>query len=104
MRGAGGSGSGRVTLTGHIDVPAERLAEVEAALPRHIELTRAETGCLKFEVVSCPSVAGRFLVSEMFVDRQAFDAHQERTKASDWARVTHGIERDYSVTIEGEDS
>lgn len=99
-QGPQGTGRGRVTLTGHIDIPADRLAEVQAALPEHIELTRQEPGCQKFEVVPCPTVPGRFLVSEVFVDQQAFDAHQVRMKGSQWAIVTAGIGRDYSVTVE----
>lgn len=92
--------NGTVTLTGHIDVPAERVEEVQAALPAHIALTLAEPGCLSFDISPCPDVAGRFLVSEAFVDSRAFDAHQERMKASDWANVTKGIPRDYSIKVE----
>jgi len=46
----------KVFLNGHIDVPQERLAEVEAALPLHIELTRAEPGCLSFQVTDAFSL------------------------------------------------
>lgn len=91
---------GTVTLTGHIDVPPERMDDVQAALPTHIALTLAEPGCQSFDVSPCPDVEGRFLVAEAFVDQQAFDAHQARTKASDWAKVTDGIPRDYSIRVE----
>ena len=57
-----------ITLTGHIDVPADRLAAVTDALPTHIKLTLDEPGCLSFSVTPCPDVAGRFLVAERFVD------------------------------------
>ncbi len=86
-----------IVLTGHIDVPAERLDAVRAALPRHIALTRAEPGCLAFDVTEDPRRAGRFEVRERFTDRAAFDAHQQRMRASDWARVTAGIPRHYSI-------
>lgn len=90
----------KVFLNGHIDVPADRLAAVTAALPQHIALTRAEAGCLSFEVEPCPNNAGRFLVAEVFVNQAAFDAHQLRTRASNWAQVTAGIPRDYTVRVE----
>ena len=90
----------RVYLDGHIDVPADRLEAVKAALPQHIALTRAEVGCLKFEVVPSETVAGRLLVSEVFTDQAAFDVHQARTKASEWFQVTAGIPRDYSIRVE----
>lgn len=91
---------GTVTLTGHIDVPAERIDSVQTALPTHIELSLAEPGCLSFDVSPCPNVEGRYLVAEAFVDQQAFDAHQTRTKASDWAMVTDGIPREYSISAD----
>ena len=91
---------GTVTLTGYIDVPPDRMDDIQAALPAHISLTRAEPGCLSFDVSPCPEVKGRFLVSEAFVDQQAFDAHQIRARASDWAKVSDGIAREYSISVE----
>jgi quinol monooxygenase YgiN len=91
----------KIYLDGHIDVPAERMADVSAALPAHVALTRAETGCLSFNVTPCTTVPGRFLVSEVFSDRAAFDAHQERTRNSDWFAVTEGIPRDYTIRSGG---
>jgi len=90
-----------VTLTGHIDVPDGRLAEIRAALTDHIALTRAEPGCLRFDVSESADVAGRFLVSEAFTDANAFAAHQARAKASAWGRISAGLTRDY--VIEGLD-
>jgi len=87
----------KIQLTGNIDVPADCLAEVSAALPEHIRLTRAETGCISFNVTPSPDVAGRFDIAEVFTDRAAFDAHQVRTKASDWAKLTKDIPRQYQI-------
>ncbi|CUJ88056.1 Antibiotic biosynthesis monooxygenase [Ruegeria denitrificans] len=92
--------NGKIYLRGFILVPADRLEQVRAALPRHIALTRAEPGCLSFEVAEDTEIAGRFNVSEVFENRTAFDAHQVRTKASDWFHVTKGIPREYSITSE----
>ncbi|MBT8154370.1 antibiotic biosynthesis monooxygenase [Epibacterium ulvae] len=89
-----------VTLTGHIDVPLDRLDEVETALQDHIRLTRAEPGCLSFEVTPHATIAGRLEVQEAFVNQEAFDAHQARTLASPWAETTRGIDRNYMVSIE----
>ena len=44
----------RIRLSGHIDVPHERRAAVAEALPEHVRLTRAEPGCLRFEVTPDP--------------------------------------------------
>lgn len=87
----------KIYLNGHIDVPQDRLDAVAKALPAHIELTRTEPGCLSFEVVPCKDIAGRYLVSEIFTDQAAFDAHQQRMKTSHWFTVTQGIPRDYTI-------
>ena len=88
----------QIRLTGHIDVPSDRQKAVAAALPAHIALTRAEPGCLSFEVTPDPAISGRYLVAELFTDQAAFEAHQTRASASDWATVTAGIPRHYQIT------
>jgi quinol monooxygenase YgiN len=65
-------------------------------LPLHVELTRAEPGCESFEVrqTDDPLV---WQVDERFTDTAAFEAHQARVAASEWGRVTAGIERRYTI-------
>lgn len=92
---------GTFRLEGHIDVPAERLSQVGEALKEHIELTRAEEGCIFFNVDPCSEIEGRFLVSEAFVDEAAFNFHQERAGASPWAVASAGVPRDYKTWIVG---
>jgi quinol monooxygenase YgiN len=87
-----------IHLTGHMDVPPDRMDAVTAAVVDHIALSRAEDGCLTFDVTPCPTVSGRFLVSESFIDQAAFDHHQIRTKASPWAGITAGFPREYTIT------
>lgn len=87
-------------LQGHITVPAARLAAVRSALAEHIALTRAEPGCLSFEVSEDDAIPGQFNVREVFEDQAAFDAHQARTQNSEWFRITQGIPRDYSITVD----
>lgn len=87
----------KIQLAGYIDVPLTRLPEITAALPEHIRLTRGETGCVSFDVTPDPDHAGRFNVSEVFINKVAFDLHQRRTADSDWALVSKGITRSYQI-------
>lgn len=87
-------------LEGHIDVPADRIAQVSEALKDHINLTRAEEGCIFFNVDKCDKIEGRFLVSEAFVDEAAFQFHQERAGASPWAKASKDVPRDYKTWVE----
>lgn len=87
----------QIILTGRLVCANEaELAAVVAHLPRHAELSRAEEGCLAFEVTQTgdPLV---WTVAERFVDRASFDAHQVRTKNIDWGRATAGITREYDI-------
>jgi len=86
-----------IHLSGHIDVPAPKRDDVAAHLADHIALTRAEPGCVSFEVCPDPAITGRYSVRETFTDRAAFKAHQARTKASNWGAYTAGFPRTYKV-------
>jgi len=74
----------------------EQAAVITAELGPHVTSTRAEPGCLSFEVTPTedPLV---WRVEERFADAAALQAHQARTAASDWGRATDGIERRYTV-------
>ena len=91
---------GSFRLEGHLDVPADRLAEISHALKEHIKLTRAEEGCIFFNVDPCDKVEGRFLVSEAFVDQDAFKFHQKRAGSSAWAEASKDVPRDYRTWVE----
>lgn len=86
-----------VVLTGHLvcATPEER-ERVERHLPAHLDATRAEPGCLSFDVrpTADPLI---WKVEEVFADERAFEAHQARTAQSVWARATAGIERRYAT-------
>ena len=86
-----------IKLTGYIDVPVGRREAIAAALPLHIALTRAETGCLRFDVIPDADIEGRYNVSELFTDRASFEAHQDRIRSSDWGEISSGIPRDYTI-------
>lgn len=86
-----------VRLSGElICASAEQADLVEQHLPLHVELTRAEPGCRSFEVTQTadPLV---WSVAEHFESERAFQLHQHRVAASEWGRLTAGIERRYSV-------
>lgn len=92
-----GYDSREIRLAGELICASNEEAEiVERHLPRHIELTRAEPGCLHFEVL--PTPGGRvWTVEECFGDGAAFGAHQRRVEHSEWGQVTAGIEWSYTV-------
>lgn len=88
----------QVILTGFLICRSlEEADRVSHLLSDHIRLTRAEAGCLSFEVFRSMADPLRFAVREVFRDRAAFAAHQDRASASVWGRATRGIPRDYRI-------
>lgn len=90
--------SPRIKLTGYLDVPRDRWADILVALEIHVALTRDEAGCIYFNVDPNKDIPFRLDVSEMFVDQAAFDAHQARNRPSDWAKVSAGIPRHFEIS------
>ena len=88
-----------VILEGYIRVPFEELDAVKAHLGEHINNTLNDDGCLEFVVKQDDSDQCVFHVFEKFIDSDAFDAHQVRTKASDWGIITKNAERVYEQRL-----
>ncbi|MEZ5887404.1 MAG: antibiotic biosynthesis monooxygenase [Paracoccaceae bacterium] len=94
----------QVTLSGFLLCRSlEEADRISHLLPDHIRLTRAEPGCILFEVIRSMADPARFAVREIFASRADLEAHTARVKASDWGRATKGIPRDYVLTIGGKD-
>ena len=89
--------TGRVRVTGYLRCAPDEIEMVRAALVDHIRLTRAEPGCLSFEVTQDADDPCRWNLDETFADMAAFEAHRARAKASDWGRMTAHLHRDIRV-------
>ena len=89
--------SGTVRVSGHLRCAPGEIDIVRDALPQHIRLSRAEPGCLSFEVTQDAGDPCRWNLAESFRDMDAFEAHRARTAASDWGRLTAHLHRDIRV-------
>jgi len=87
----------KIRLHGHVQVPEEELDVIEQALVEHVRLTRAEPGCLRFDVTQAEDDPHRFNVHEEFVDRAAFERHQESVRSSKWGEVSTNVSRHYQI-------
>jgi quinol monooxygenase YgiN len=86
-----------VRLTGQLVCADQDQARIVLDhLPEHVRLTRAEPGCVLFNVTPTgdPLV---WDVEEHFENEAVFRAHQERGRHSRWGRMSAGIERRYSI-------
>ncbi|PYI64397.1 antibiotic biosynthesis monooxygenase [Arthrobacter livingstonensis] len=71
----------------------DEFAVVMDFLPRHIELTLAEPGCISFDVEQCRD-SWVWDVSECFQDAHSSELHQARVRASEW-----GLRRPISSAV-----
>ncbi|HHL42775.1 MAG TPA: antibiotic biosynthesis monooxygenase [Hellea balneolensis] len=86
-----------IVLTGYVTIPENELSAISEAIPQHVRLTRAEPGCLEFKIAPHENDPCRFSVYERFVDQAAFDFHQDRTRNSEWAKLTKNMKRYYNI-------
>ncbi len=87
----------KVKLKGHIIVSESDLEAVTKELDNHIALTRAEEGCLIFEVSQDPDHLFRFNVYEEFDSTESFRYHQRRVQSSAWGSIAANVNRNYST-------
>lgn len=73
---------------------AAQMMTALSLLPDHIALSRAEPGCLQFDLWQDEDPLIWHL-SELFTDANAFAAHQARTRDSLWGRDSTAIIRDF---------
>jgi len=79
---------------------AAHRAVIDLYLDEHIARTRAEPGCLKFEVTEDPKDRNKFHVSEIFDSEESFAAHQTRAKTSEWGAHSEKLERRFSKRVD----
>ena len=68
----------RVILKGYVIVPDDDLDAINEALPAHIVNTRAEDGCLLFNVTQDVNKKNRFNVHEEFINKESFKPSRPR--------------------------
>ena len=64
-----------VTLVVHYQAKPETAGEVARSLIELMEISRAEEGCIRFEVTQALDDPTRFLLFEQYVDERALEAH-----------------------------
>ena len=90
-----------IRLTGTLTATTpDDLKIIETYLPGHIRLSRAEPGCMSFDVTQSadPLV---WQLDESYVDTAAFQAHQTRNRASLWWQMSQSLVRNFQTSESG---
>ena len=85
-----------MALTGRLICEnAAQMVTALTLLPDHVTASRAEPGCLRFDLRQADE-PGIWELSELFTDADAFAAHQTRTGGSAWGQQSGDIKRDFA--------
>lgn len=87
----------KVIVSGQIYVPLASLEQLRPAIATHVDLSRAEAGCLAFNLEENRDEPGRFDLYEEFVDSEAFEVHKRRTADSQWGTLGQDVQKDFEV-------
>lgn len=71
----GAAGRNAVVVVSHVDIGGGGKVDVPAMLTKLAEASRAEAGCLQFDVTQHTARANHFTVVEVWADQQALDRH-----------------------------
>lgn len=71
----GAAGRNAVVVVSHVDIGGGGKVDVPAMLTKLAEASRAEPGCLRFDVTQHTARANHFTVVEVWTDQQALDRH-----------------------------
>ncbi len=71
----GAAGRNAVIVVSHVDIGGGGKVDVPSMLTKLAEASRAEPGCLRFDVTQHTARANHFTVVEVWADQQALDRH-----------------------------
>jgi len=73
-----------ITITVILEVDPTQLEAAEAAILANAEASRAEPGCLRFEVSRHVEKSSVFVLAELYEDQAAVDAHGKTPHLAQW--------------------
>ncbi|MOA03415.1 putative monooxygenase [compost metagenome] len=88
-----------IYLIARVQAKAEHRAEVEAELRRMVAATRAEPGCLRYDLFADQDGGAGFSLFEAYADQAAVDAHRAsahyqafRGRIGDWLAAPTAVQ------------
>ncbi len=86
-----------VSVTGTLTATGTDIETARRLIPDHVARSRAEPGCLRFNLTEDADQPGLWRLDELFADRAGFEAHQRRTRASLWGQESGAMVRDFTI-------
>lgn len=87
----------RLTIVAHIHANPERVDLVKTELERLIPITRAEEGCIQYDLHQDNENPARFLFYENWESRELWQTHMNALHLADYMKATEGAIAEFTL-------
>jgi len=87
----------QLTIVANIKARADKIDHVKAELQKLIDTTRAENGCLQYDLHQDNETAAHFMFFENWESREAWQTHMNAQHLKDFLVATNGMIEDFAV-------
>ncbi len=87
----------KLTVVANIKAKADKVDLVKAELLKLIDITRAEEGCINYDLHQDNENPAHFLFYENWESRESLQAHMGNTHLAEFKAATEGAVEDFTV-------
>ena len=87
----------KLTIVAHIRAKSERIDFVKAELLKLIDITRAEKGCINYDLHQDNDNSAHFLFYENWESRELWQTHMNNKHLQDYIAATEGSVEDFTL-------
>lgn len=87
----------KLTIVANIKAKADKVDLVKAELLKLIDITRAEQGCINYDLHQDNENPAHFVFYENWESRELWQAHMGNTHLSDYLKATEGAVENFTV-------
>lgn len=86
-----------LTIVANIKAKADHVELVKAELEKLISVTRAETGCINYDLHQDNDNPAHFMFYENWQSRELWQAHMNNQHLADYVKATEGAVAEFTI-------
>ena len=87
----------KLTIVAHITAKSDKIEFVRAELEKLIDITRAEEGCLQYDLHQDNENSAHFMFYENWASRELWQKHMNAKHLNDYVAATEGAVDEFTV-------
>lgn len=87
----------RLTIIANIHAKPDQISRVKAALEKLVPITRAEKGCIQYELHRDDTDPGHFMFYEIWESRELWRAHMNAPHLAAYMKATEGAVSEFTL-------